>query len=84
MKEGAKGAKSLYYILFTHLGILERKKWLHELLRGKAMWFLISCDYINTPCGLFGGSHSFTLSFWSFIHYSSFILVLGWDMRMNC
>jgi hypothetical protein len=25
-REGDKGDKSLYYILFTHLGILERKK----------------------------------------------------------
>jgi hypothetical protein len=31
------------------------------------MWFLISCNYINTSCGLFGGSSSFI--FGSFIHF---------------
>jgi hypothetical protein len=30
-REGDKGAKSFYYILFTHLGI-SGEKWLRELL----------------------------------------------------
>jgi hypothetical protein len=59
------------------------------------MWFFIECNFINTSCVLFGGSsswffiviHWFTCSLFIhllFIHYSSFILVLGWDMGMNC
>jgi hypothetical protein len=30
----AKGAKSFYYIVFTHLGFIW-EKWLHELLGGR-------------------------------------------------
>jgi hypothetical protein len=37
-REGARGAKSFYYILFTHL-VFNGEKRLHELPEGKAMWF---------------------------------------------
>jgi hypothetical protein len=63
MREGAKGAKSFYYILFTHIGF-NWEKWLHEILARKAMWFLISCNYINNSLGCLG------------VHLFLFILLL--------
>jgi hypothetical protein len=51
-REGAKGAKYFYYILFTHLGF-NREKWSHELLGGHVTWLFISCNYISTSYGLF-------------------------------
>jgi hypothetical protein len=82
MREGAKGAKYFYYILFTHLGF-NGEKWLHELLGGKDMWFLISCNYINISYGFFGGSififgSSFIVSHSLFLIHSCSWLV-HWD-----
>jgi hypothetical protein len=76
MREGDKGAKYFYYILFTHIGF-NWEKWLHELLGRKAMWFLFSCNYINIPCGLFWGftcSSPFTLTPLSLFHFWCLIL----------
>jgi hypothetical protein len=75
MREGDKGAKSFYYILFTHLGFIW-EKWLHELLGGKSHVVLdFPCKYINPSFGLFGGCSSFGSSF---IHSSSsFLCFLG-------
>jgi len=76
-KEGAKEAKSFYYILFTHL-TFSWKKWLRELL-GEATWCLIACNYINPTFGLFGGYSLiwFLNHCYSFlIHSCSFLLIL--------
>jgi hypothetical protein len=41
------------------------------------MWFLISCNYINTSCGLFGGSLLHSL-FHSFFHSLFLIHSCSW------
>jgi hypothetical protein len=71
MREGAKGPKPNYYILFAHFGI-SWEKWLCELLR-EVMWCIIACKYINHDFGCWGFlTHS------SFVPHSFlFILVLG-------
>jgi hypothetical protein len=67
-REGAKGDKYFYYILFTHLGF-SWEKWLHELL-GEATWCIIACNYINHVFGHLG-VHSMFLNH---CYCSSFIL----------
>jgi hypothetical protein len=60
-ERGLKVLSLLLLFLYTHIGFNSEKR-LHELPGGKAMWFLISCNYINTSCGLFGGSFTFAHS----------------------
>jgi hypothetical protein len=78
MREGDKGAKYFYYILFSHFGF-NWEKWLHELLGRKAMWLFFSCNYINIPCGFFGDSlvllHSLLHPSYSFMFGASFLFI---------
>ena len=75
MREEAKWDKYFYNILFTHL-CFNWKKWLNELLeRGKAIWSLISYNYINTSCGIFGGSSTFYIPLYHKAH--SFLFLVG-------
>ena len=75
MREEAKWDKYFYNILFTHL-CFNCKKWLHELLEGgKAIWSLISFNYINASCGMFGGSSTFNLPLYHKAH--SFLFLVG-------
>jgi hypothetical protein len=54
-ERGIKGLRPYIISLFTHLIILERNKWLHELLGEMAMWILIPRKYINLSFALLGG-----------------------------
>jgi hypothetical protein len=67
-REGGKGAKPIYSILFTHLGI-SWEKWLHELL-GEATWCIVGM-HILTILFCCWGILGHSLSFW--------FLVFSWE-----
>jgi hypothetical protein len=91
MREGHKGAKYFYYVLFTH-NCFNWEKWLHELLGeghvvldfqvniSTHLWVVLGF----THCSLFTLFHSLLV-----IYHSSFISC-SWDMgvklwgRCNC
>jgi hypothetical protein len=51
-----RGLKGLSIFIIFYLPIIDfMEKSGYMSFLGEAMWFLISCNYINIPCGFFGG-----------------------------
>jgi hypothetical protein len=80
-REGDKGAKSFYYILFTHLGN-SWENWLHEL-PGEAMWCFIACNYINPDFWVVWGFLIFVVGRSLLLDPHSFFLILGIGLGMG-